>query len=77
LEITVTDLEDIQHQQIELTDMRRAKVDDKLEALNHKLHALSNMYMGMEEKLNELAEFASHMKSGLDDLRQSLKSFSD
>jgi len=77
LEQTVTDLEDIQHTHIELTDLRRAKVNDKLESLNHKLHSLSNLYMAMEEKLNELAEFSSHIKESLDDLRQSLKSFSD
>ncbi len=74
---SVSDLEEIQHQQIELTDKRGMHVDNKLESLNHKLHSLSNLYMGMEEKLNELAQFASQMKSSLDDLRQSLKSFSD
>ena len=74
---TVSDLEDIQHHQIELGDRRDANVDNKLESLNHKLHTLSNLYMGMEEKLNELAQFASQMKSSLDDLRESLKSFSN
>ena len=77
LEQTVTDLEDIQHTHIELTDLRRAKVNDKLESLNHKLHSLSNLYMAMEEKLNELAEFSSQIKVSLDDLRKGIKSLGD
>lgn len=77
LDQTVTELEDIQHVQIEITDRRRYKVDDKLESLNHKLHTLSNLYMAMEEKINELAEFGTLLKSELDDLRQSIKSISN
>jgi len=74
---TVENLEEIQYTQIELTDQRRARVNDSLEKLNHKLHSLSNLYMAMEEKINELSEFATQLKSELDDLRQSIESLSD
>lgn len=77
LEQTVSDIEEIQHTQMEITELKDRKVDDRLEIITHKLHTLSNQYMAMEEKLNEVAEFASHMRQALDDLRQSLKSFSD
>lgn len=77
LEQTVSDMEEIQHTQMEITELKERKTDDRLEVITHKLHTLSNQYMAMEEKLNEVAEFASHMRQALDDLRQSLKSFSD
>lgn len=77
LEQTVSDIEEIQHTQMELTDLKDRKTDDRLETITHKLHTLSNQYMALEEKINEIAEFATRMKQGLDDLRQSLKSFSD
>jgi chromosome segregation ATPase len=71
---TVENLEEIQYVQIELTDQRRKRVNDSLEKLNHKLHSLSNLYMAMEEKINELAAFATQLKAEIDDLRQSIES---
>ena len=77
LQQTVDDLEDIQHTQIELTDIKDKNVAWTLEKLNHKLHSLSNLYMGMEEKLNELAEFATQLKDEIDDLRKGIESLSN
>jgi chromosome segregation ATPase len=77
LQQTVDDLEDIQHTQIELSEIKDKNVAWDLEKLNHKLHSLSNLYMGMEEKLNELAEFATQLKDEIDDLRESIKAISN
>ena len=77
IEQTTTDLEDIQHTQIELTELKDRRVGNQFENLIHKLHNLSNLYMGMEEKLNELAEFTSLIKDDIDDLRKSIESLSD
>lgn len=73
----VENLEEIQYTHIELTDQRRARVNDSLEKLNHKLHTLSNLYMAMEEKLNELGQFTTQLEIELNDLRESFKSISD
>jgi uncharacterized coiled-coil DUF342 family protein len=81
LEKVVENLEEIQYTQGELIAKRRLRIDNALENMAHKLHTLSNMYMGMEERLNELGEFASqvndfatHLKEEIDDLRQSVES---
>ena len=74
LKQTVENLEEIQYIQIELTDQRRKRVNDALDRLGHKLHTLSNLYMAMEEKINELGEFATQLKVEIDDLRQSIES---
>lgn len=77
IEQTLTDLEDIQHTQIELGALKDRKTDNTLENLQHKLHSLSNLYMGMEEKINELAQYATQLKDEIDDLRKSVESYSD
>lgn len=77
IEQTLTDLEDIQHTQIELGELKDRKTDNTLENIIHKLHTLGNLYMGLEEKINELAEFATQLKDELDDLRKSVESYSD
>ncbi len=77
LEQTVTDLEDIQQVQIEVSELKATKIEYTLEALNQKLHALSNFQMGLENKIDELAEFATQLQSDIDDLRESIKSFNN
>lgn len=75
LEDTTENLEEVQYTQVELDELKHKHIDNTLEKLNHKLHTLSNFYMGLEEKINELAEYASQLKVELDDLRQSIESF--
>jgi chromosome segregation ATPase len=73
----VENLEEIQYSHIELDEIKDKKVEWSLEKFNHKLHTLSNLYMAMEEKINEIAEFTSQLTSDIDDLRESIKSLSN
>lgn len=46
----------------------------QFENFSHKLHSISNLYMGLEEKVNEVAEFGSTLEERLIELTKQLAS---